>query len=170
ATFPVHSPHTGELASTAAASSRDDCRAAIEAAQRAFPAWEHTPFAAHREILLRAATTLQSEEWQRKAAPAMRAEVAMTQAQISFNFFAGTQLLQGIACMVNELRGETLPSVVPGGQVFIQRRAQGVIYSVVPWNAPVPLVLTSVAVPLVCGNTVVVRPSVHLFARRGCSA
>ncbi|KAH9972009.1 aldehyde dehydrogenase [Lactifluus volemus] len=159
ATFPVHSPHTGDLASTAAAASLDDCRAAIEAAQQAFPAWEQTPFATRREILLRAATTLQSEEWQRKAAPAMRAEVAMTQAQINFNFFAGTQLLQGVACMVNELRGETLPSVVPGGQVFIQRRAQGVIYSVVPWNAPVPLVLTSVAVPLVCGNTVVVRPS-----------
>jgi Aldehyde dehydrogenase family len=102
ATFPVHSPHTGELASTAAASSRDDCRAAIEAAQRAFPAWEQKPFATRREILLRAATTLQSEEWQRKAAPAMRAEIAMTQAQINFNFFAGTQLLQGIACMVNE--------------------------------------------------------------------
>jgi acyl-CoA reductase-like NAD-dependent aldehyde dehydrogenase len=128
ATFPVHSPHTGELASTAAAASRDDCRAAIEAAERAFPAWEKTPFATRREILLRAVATLQSEEWQSKAALAMRAEVAMTQAQIKFNFFAGTHLLQGVTCMVNELRGETLPSVVPGGQVFIQRRAQGVMY------------------------------------------
>ncbi|KAH9979552.1 aldehyde dehydrogenase domain-containing protein, partial [Lactifluus volemus] len=169
-TFPVHSPHTGELASTAAASSRDDCCTAIEATQRAFPAWEQKPFATRQEILLRAATTLQSEEWQRKAAPTMRTEVVMTQAQINFNFFAGTQLLQGIACMVNELRGETLPSVVPRGQVFIQRHAQGVIYSVVPWNAPIPLVLTSVAIPLICGNTVVVHPSIHLFACCGCSA
>lgn len=32
-------------------------------------------------------------------------------------------------------------------------------YSVVPWNAPVPLMVSSVAIPLVCGNTVVVRPS-----------
>jgi hypothetical protein len=32
-------------------------------------------------------------------------------------------------------------------------------YSVVPWNAPLPLMLLSVALPLICGNTVVVRPS-----------
>jgi len=32
-------------------------------------------------------------------------------------------------------------------------------YSIVPWNAPIPLLLNSVAIPLICGNTVVVRPS-----------
>jgi acyl-CoA reductase-like NAD-dependent aldehyde dehydrogenase len=132
ATFSVHSPHTGELASTAAAATWDDCRAAIEAAQRAFPAWEQTTYAMRQEILLRAAATLGSEEWQKKAAPAMRAEVAMTQAQIDFNFSIGSHFLKGVACMVNELKGETLPSVVPGGQVFIQRRAHGVMYVLWP--------------------------------------
>ncbi|KAF8477955.1 aldehyde dehydrogenase [Russula ochroleuca] len=159
ATFSVHSPYTGSLASAAAAASSEDCRAAIEAAHRAFPAWEATSYATRRDILLRAAATLRSEEWQKKAALAMRAELAMPQAHIMFNFFAGSELLGSVATLVNDLKGEILPSVVPGGQVFIQRRAQGVIYSVVPWNAPVPLMVSSVAIPLVCGNTVVVRPS-----------
>ncbi|KAI9450247.1 aldehyde dehydrogenase [Russula earlei] len=161
ATFSVHSPYTGDLASTAAAASSDDCRAAIQAAQRAFPTWEATPYATRQEILFRAAATIASEEWQRKAARWMRAEIAMPQEHIQFNFMAGPMLLKGIACMVNELKGETFPSVIPGGQVFVQRRAQGVIYSVVPWNAPIPLVLTAVAVPLVCGNTALIVDALH---------
>jgi acyl-CoA reductase-like NAD-dependent aldehyde dehydrogenase len=128
ATFSVHSPYTGSLASTAAAASSDDCRAAIEAAHRAFPAWEATSYATRRDILLRAAATLRSEEWQKRAAIAMRAELAMPQAPIMFNFVAGSELLGSVATLVNDLKGETLPSLVPGGQVFIQRRAQGVMY------------------------------------------
>jgi acyl-CoA reductase-like NAD-dependent aldehyde dehydrogenase len=128
ATFSVHSSHTGSLASTAAAASSEDCREAIEAAQRAFPAWEATGYATRRDILLRAAATLRSDEWQKRAALAMRTELAMPQAVIMFNFVAGSELLASIAAVVNELKGETFPSWVPGGQVFVQRRAQGVMY------------------------------------------
>ena len=128
ATFSVHNPYNGSFASTAAAASLEDCRAAIEAAQRAFPAWEATGYTTRRNILLRAAATLESEEWQKKAAVAMRAELAMPQEPIMFNFSAGSGLLASVATLVNDLRGETLPSLVPGGQVFIQRRAQGVMY------------------------------------------
>jgi hypothetical protein len=128
ATYSVHSPYTGSLASIAAAATSEDCHAAIEAAQRAFPAWEATGYATRRDILLRATATLQSEDWQKKAALAMRAELAMPQAYITFNFVAGSGLLGSVATLVNDLKGETLPSLVPGGQVFIQRRAQGVMY------------------------------------------
>lgn len=58
----------------------------------------------------------------------MRAELAMPHAAIMFNLVAGSELLGSVATLVNELKGETLPSWVPGGQVFVQRRAQGVMY------------------------------------------
>ncbi|KAH9175620.1 aldehyde dehydrogenase [Lactarius sanguifluus] len=159
ATFEVRNPHTGVLASISAAASSDDCRAAIEAAQRAFPAWEDTPSNTRRRILLRALATLESEEWQKKVSAPLRAEVAMPESHVLFNLRSAPAPLADFACLANELRGETLPSVIPGGQVFVQRRALGVVYSVVPWNAPLPLMIISVALPLICGNTVVVRPS-----------
>ena len=181
ATFEVRNPHTGVLASTAASASSEDCRAAIDAAHRVFPAWEDTPSNTRRQILVRALATLQSEEWQKKAAASMRAEVAMPESQVIFNLRSAPGTLEGFTCLVNELKGETLPSIIPGGQVFVQRRALGVVcvfpkcpllylhcfhdadrkgrYSVVPWNAPLPLMVLSVALPLICGNTVVVRPS-----------
>ena len=84
--FEVRDPHTGVLASIAAsAASSDDCRATIEAAHRAFPAWEETPTHTRRQILVRALATLESEEWQKKAAISMRAEVAMPESQFIFN-------------------------------------------------------------------------------------
>ena len=182
ATFEVRSPHTGALASIAAAASLDDCRTAIEAAQRAFPAWEETPYNTRRQILLRASATLESEEWQKKVAVSMRAEVAMPESQVIFNLSGASSTLASFACLVDQLKGETFPSAVPGGQVFVQRRALGVMcvlytscsssllyflngtdwkrrYSVVPWNAPILLMIISVALPLICGNTAVVRPS-----------
>lgn len=126
-TFEVRNPHTGVLASTAASASSDDCRAAIEAAQRAFPAWEDTPPNARRQILVRALATLESEEWKKKAAASLRAEVAMPESQVIFNLLSAPGTLSGFTCLVNELKGETLPSYIPGGQVFVQRRALGVV-------------------------------------------
>jgi acyl-CoA reductase-like NAD-dependent aldehyde dehydrogenase len=127
ATFEVRNPHTGVLASIAASASSDDCRAAIEAAHRAFPAWEETPSNTRRQILVRALATLESEEWQKKAAASMRAEVAMPESHVIFNLRSAPGALSGFTCLVNELKGETLPSIIPGGQVFVQRRALGVV-------------------------------------------
>ena len=42
---------------------------------------------------------------------------------------------------------------------FLYGANQNRRYSTVPWNAPLPLMILSVALPLICGNTVVVRPS-----------
>ncbi|KAH9010960.1 aldehyde dehydrogenase [Lactarius hengduanensis] len=153
ATFEVRNPHTGVLASISAAASSDDCRAAIEAAQRAFPAWEDTP------IQYASADSASCLSYAGKVAAPLRAEVAMPESHVLFNLRSAPAPLADFACLVNELKGETLPSIIPGGQVFIQRRALGVVYSVVPWNAPLPLMIISVALPLICGNTVVVRPS-----------
>ncbi|KAI0265678.1 aldehyde dehydrogenase [Gloeopeniophorella convolvens] len=159
ATFTVKSPHTGIVASTAAAVTSDDCRAAIEAAQRAFPAWEATAHVQRQEIFLRAVAKFQDKEWQKKVSDAMRTEVAMPESHILFNIFSSIRSTQGISAMVGGLKGETFPSTIPGGQVFVQKRAHGVIYSIVPWNAPVALMIRAVAIPIICGNTVVVRPS-----------
>ena len=127
ATFEVRNPHTGVLASIAASASSEDCRAAIDAAHRAFPAWEDTPSNTRRQILVRALATFESEEWKKKAAASMRAEVAMPESQVIFNLYSAPGTLEGYTCLVNELKGETLPSVIPGGQVFVQRRALGVV-------------------------------------------
>jgi len=41
----------------------------------------------------------------------------------------------------------------------VQRRAHGVCLSIAPWNAPVVLTFRAVAIPIICGNTIVLKSS-----------
>ncbi|KAK0231642.1 Aldehyde/histidinol dehydrogenase [Armillaria nabsnona] len=46
-----------------------------------------------------------------------------------------------------------------GSEVLVQRRAMGVIFSIAPWNAPVALALHAMAVPVLCGNAIILKSS-----------
>jgi benzaldehyde dehydrogenase (NAD) len=52
-----------------------------------------------------------------------------------------------------------IPSNVPGSIAMALRRPAGVVLGIAPWNAPVILGVRAVAVPLACGNTVVLKGS-----------
>jgi len=61
---------------------------------------------------------------------------------------------------VDLLRGEVYQSAsVPGAQGVVQRRAMGVCFCIAPWNAPVTLAIRAAAIPILCGNTVVLKTS-----------
>ncbi|OGB98067.1 MAG: salicylaldehyde dehydrogenase, partial [Burkholderiales bacterium RIFCSPLOWO2_12_FULL_67_210] len=51
------------------------------------------------------------------------------------------------------------PSNMPGSLAMATRQAAGVVLGMAPWNAPVILGVRAVAVPLACGNTVVLKGS-----------
>ncbi len=69
-TFERIDPFTGEVATVASGASREEARAAVDAAAAAFPAWSRTP-ADERERLLNAAADLLDER-----APAKRSNPA----------------------------------------------------------------------------------------------
>ena len=48
---------------------------------------------------------------------------------------------------------------MPGGLALALRRPAGVVLGIAPWNAPVILAVRAIAVPLACGNTVVLKGS-----------
>ncbi|KAI0315591.1 aldehyde dehydrogenase [Amylostereum chailletii] len=159
ATYPVYNPYTNSLVASAAAASSDDCRAAIEAAHAALPGWEATPLQVKRNIFLRAAAIMESEAWMSKVEQAFREDVAGTRLWGTGSARLAAGDVRAAASLVSALKGETFPSVAPGGHAFVQRRAHGVIYSVIPWNGPVPLTIRGAAIPVICGNTVIIRPS-----------
>src|SRR4051812_15355151 len=57
-TYEKKNPYTGEVTTTAAAAKREDARAAVEAAQKAFPAWSSAAPAERAAVLNRAAELL----------------------------------------------------------------------------------------------------------------
>ncbi|KII91291.1 hypothetical protein PLICRDRAFT_173167 [Plicaturopsis crispa FD-325 SS-3] len=159
-TFEVRNPYTHELVGTAASASSQDCKDAVDAAAKAFVTWENTPIPQRREVLLKAADALASDKFKKAVIDAGKQETATIDLWVNANWAATVQALRTAAGFVNELKGETFVSgAVPGAQVFVQRRAIGVIFSIAPWNVPLNLSVRAVATPLICGNTVVLKSS-----------
>jgi acyl-CoA reductase-like NAD-dependent aldehyde dehydrogenase len=61
--------------------------------------------------------------------------------------------------MTTQISGEVIPSNVPGSLALGYRQPVGVVAGIAPWNAPVILGCRAIAMPLACGNTVVLKAS-----------
>src|SRR3954451_20756152 len=156
-TFERTHPYTGEPAGSAAAASRDDARAAADAAAKAFPEWSQTPPAARRELLQKAAGLL--TERAADLAATVTAETGGTFGWGMFNCSLAAGMLQEAAAQTTAVAGDVIPSNVPGLFAMSVRRPAGVVLGIAPWNAPVILGTRAVASPLAYGNTVVLKAS-----------
>jgi benzaldehyde dehydrogenase (NAD) len=68
-------------------------------------------------------------------------------------------MLLEAASLTTQMNGEIIPSDVPGSLAMAVRKPAGVVLGIAPWNAPVILGVRAIAVPLACGNTVVLKGS-----------
>lgn len=155
--FERRNPLDGSVASRAAAATPDDARAAVDAAARAFPAWSQTPPAKRRELLVKGAHALEARAADFIAA--MSAETGASAIWAGFNVHLAADMLIEAAALTTQISGEVIPSNVPGSLAMAVRQPAGVVLGMAPWNAPVILATRAVAVPLACGNTVVLKGS-----------
>ncbi|HKT76200.1 MAG TPA: aldehyde dehydrogenase [Sphingobium sp.] len=157
ATFDRANPVTGDIATRAAAAGVDDAIAAIEAAKAAFPAWSALGPNARRTALMKAADALDA-----RAADfinAMMEEIGATEGWARFNIGLSSAMVREAAGLTTQIGGEVIPSDKPGCIAMAVREPAGVVLSMAPWNAPIILATRAVAVPLACGNTVVLKAS-----------
>nr|WP_298116293.1 aldehyde dehydrogenase [uncultured Pseudomonas sp.] len=161
--FERRNPVTGEVVSRVAAATLEDADAAVAAAQAAFPAWAALAPNERRARLLRAAELLEDR------APEFLAVAGETGAMANwygFNVHLAASMLREAAAMTTQIYGEVVPSDVPGSFAMALRQPCGVVLGIAPWNAPVILGTRAVAMPLACGNTLVLKaselsPAVH---------
>ncbi|RQR46712.1 MULTISPECIES: aldehyde dehydrogenase [unclassified Burkholderia] len=157
ATVERRNPLDGTVASTAPAATVADARAAVHAAAAAFPAWSAMGPGERRALLNRAADAL--EEKRDAFALAMATETGASRLWADFNVKLAADGLREAAAMITQISGEVIPSDVPGNLALGVRQAAGVVLGIAPWNAPVILGVRAIALPLACGNTVVLKGS-----------
>jgi vanillin dehydrogenase len=157
ATFDRLDPVRGEVATRAAAASVADAQAAANAAAAAFPAWSALPPTQRRAVLDKAADLLL--ERAPEFVKAMMAETGASPMWGSFNCKLAAGMLREAAAMTTQISGEVIPSDKPGLMAMALRQPAGVCLGIAPWNAPVILGVRAVAMPLACGNTVVLKSS-----------
>ncbi|RQV12880.1 aldehyde dehydrogenase family protein [Burkholderia cenocepacia] len=165
ATFERRNPLDDTVASTAPAATVADAQAAVHAAAAAFPAWSAMGPGERRTLLSRAADAL--EEKGDAFALAMATETGASRLWADFNVKLAADGLREAAAMVTQISGEVIPSDVPGSLALGVRQAAGVVLGIAPWNAPVILGVRAIALPLACGNTVVLKGSETCPATHG---
>jgi len=156
-TFIRVNPMTGEPATRAAAASVTDVKAAVDAAAAAFPAWAALGPGERRAKLLQAADLLSKRT--DEAVARMMGEIGATAPWAAFNIMLASNMLREAAAMTTQIGGEVIPSDKPGCLAFSYRQPVGVVLGIAPWNAPIILGVRAIAMPLACGNTVVLKAS-----------
>jgi acyl-CoA reductase-like NAD-dependent aldehyde dehydrogenase len=140
------------------AASREAARAAVVAAELAFPRWSATPPPERSRLLERASELLM--ERQRQIAALVTEETGGTLGWGMFNVQLAADMLAYYAGETDAPAEEReLNSHIPGKRAKAVRQPVGVVVSVAPWNAPVILGVRAVAAPLAYGNTVVLKAS-----------
>ena len=150
-------PVTGEAASEADAMKAADMPAIAQRAAAAFPAWSALGPNARRSVLMKAAAALESKKDQ--LVEAMMGEIGATAGWAMFNLGLAAGMVREAAALTTQISGEVIPSDKPGTLAMALREPVGVILGIAPWNAPIILGVRAIAVPLACGNTVILKAS-----------
>jgi acyl-CoA reductase-like NAD-dependent aldehyde dehydrogenase len=164
ATFERMNPVTGTVASRAPAATLADADGAVDAAAAAFPAWSAMKLTERRARLLKAADIMDA-----RTAEFIATGVPETGAMANwygFNVHLAANMLREAAAMTTQIDGSVIPTDTPGNMALAVRQPCGVVLGIAPWNAPVILGTRALAMPLACGNTVVLKaseacPAVH---------
>lgn len=156
-TFERRNPLDGGVATKAPAATVADALAAVDAAAEAFPAWSTRGPGERRDLLMKAAHLLEAKG--AAFADAVAAETGGSAMWAGFNVHLAAGILLEAASMTTQIGGELIPSDVPGSLAMGVRQPAGVVLGMAPWNAPVILGVRAIAMPLACGNTVVLKAS-----------
>lgn len=150
-------PITGAVASSAPAMQPSDIPAIAEKAAAAFPIWAATGPNARRAVLMKAAAAIESKA--DAFVEAMMAEIGATKGWALFNLGLAASIVREAAALTTQISGEVIPSDKPGCLAMALREPVGVILGIAPWNAPIILGVRAIAVPLACGNAVILKAS-----------
>ncbi|MBP6707604.1 MAG: bifunctional proline dehydrogenase/L-glutamate gamma-semialdehyde dehydrogenase PutA [Candidatus Accumulibacter sp.] len=135
-----------------------DVRAALAAAQAAFPAWEATPAAQRAAALARAADLMQGRLPEllallvREGGRTQADAVSEVREAIDFCRYYGAQAQEKFSAPI-PLPGPT------GERNSLSLHGRGVFVCISPWNFPLAIFVGQIAAALAAGNTVVAKPA-----------
>lgn len=138
-------------------SGKEDVDRAVDAARKAYEAWRMLPAPRRGEIIFRAAEILLKRKQElgelvtREMGKVLPEGLGDVQEAIDMAYY--------MAGEGRRLSGETVPSELPNKDCKSIRVPIGVFALITPWNFPTAIPAWKIFPALVCGNTVVFKPS-----------
>jgi len=156
-TFAVTNPATGACIAQVPDLGAADTQAAIDAAEKALPAWRALP-AKQRSNLLRRWYELILAHADGLAA-LMTAEQGKPLAEAKGEVGYGASFVEWFAEEAKRVYGDTIPAPSGDKRLLTIKQPIGVVAAITPWNFPVAMITRKVAPALAAGCTVVLKPS-----------
>jgi betaine-aldehyde dehydrogenase/succinate-semialdehyde dehydrogenase/glutarate-semialdehyde dehydrogenase len=154
--FNVTDPGTQEIVGSASLGRRADAVRALEAADRAFPAWSRASAYERARILRRAADLIRERvediavtltREQGKPVPDSRKEILF-----------GADVIEYYSEEGKRIKGDWITPVSTHTRSLVIRQPVGVVVAIVPWNYPVDLLTWKIGPALAAGCTLVAKP------------
>lgn len=157
ATFDVVNPATGDTIATVADLDAKDTRAAIEAANTAWPAWR-AKTGKERANLLKALYEAMMAN-QEDLAQLITAEGGKPLAESRGEIAYGASFIEWFAEEAKRTYGDIIPTPMKGRRVLVTKEPIGVCGLITPWNFPNAMITRKVGPALAAGCTVVLKPA-----------
>jgi 1-pyrroline-5-carboxylate dehydrogenase len=153
----VNPANPSEVIGTHYAASSIEANTAVEAAQTAFATWKTTPVTERVSLLLRAAELIRQRHFDFCAW--LTLEVGKNWAEADADVGETIDFLEFYAREALRLDAATTPIQFPGERNLLRYVPLGVGAVIPPWNFPLAIMAGMTAASIVCGNTVVLKPS-----------
>jgi succinate-semialdehyde dehydrogenase/glutarate-semialdehyde dehydrogenase len=156
-TITVTNPATSESIGTVPKLGAAETRAAIEAANSAYPAWRGRT-AADRSALLRRWFELILKH-QEDLAVLMTAEQGKPMAESRGEIAYAASFVEWFAEEGKRVYGDTMPTFAKDKRVIVIKEPIGVCAAITPWNFPSAMITRKVAPALAVGCTMILKPA-----------
>jgi succinate-semialdehyde dehydrogenase / glutarate-semialdehyde dehydrogenase len=156
-TFEVTDPSNGGLLARVSSGGTADVRAAIAAAEAAFPAWAARTAYERSEVLYNAHRLMleRSEELAKLMTTEQGKPIRASRTEVRY----AADFLIWFAEEAKRVYGQTIPSARSDQRFVVMHQPIGVVGAVTPWNYPISMITRKVAPALAAGCTIVLKPA-----------
>jgi len=153
----VENPATGQIVGRTPRMGADEAAAAVQAAERALPAWSAL-LAKDRAAILQRYYALIMEHLD-PLARLLTEEQGKPLAEARGEIAYAASFVEWFAEEAKRVYGDVIPSPMAGKRLVVIKQPIGVVAAITPWNFPAAMITRKIAPALAAGCTVVVKPA-----------
>jgi len=154
----INPAHPAQVVGIHQRAEAEHAEAAVQAALAAFPAWSRTPVVERASLLLKVSKLIQEHKFELCAW--LTLEVGKNWGEADADVGETIDFLEFYAREALRLDAAVTPIQMPGERNKLRYIPLGVGAVIPPWNFPFAIMAGMTAAAIVCGNTVILKPSV----------
>lgn len=153
----VKNPATNEVVTKVPIATREEMNQAVNSCAEAYKTWSQTTVLSRQQLMFKLQHLLRRDLT--KIAENITLEQGKTLADAEGDVMRGLQVVEHCCSITTLQLGETMPQVAKDMDIFSYRVPLGVTAGITPFNFPAMIPLWMFPMALVCGNTMLMKPS-----------